>query len=279
MAEQGWDAEKVKRMKIHASYIGVIIFVFFIYIATKQWSSIQNLVDKVNFAASVTSVLLAILAIVYAVWSNSASSATISALVAAAEKVDKSAASIGNASTELSSISETIRGDIKELSDKTVSLGFEVKSQNSKIDDLMQSSSQLYKKEVEQPIVSKADAKAFLQSTSLLGLAGAAIACKSAELDKKIHVGNTLRGTSFDESYIHGFLVAADSAGYFEDLRFTFEEGNLSVHARKSAKFSYEDVITYMNKILDETRGKFGENSYTKSVEHYIKSLENNIPK
>ena len=64
--------------------IGVLLVAVVILISVK-WSNYPNFVDRMNFAASLASLLLAVLAIIYAFFSNDAIAGSVSKISQAAE--------------------------------------------------------------------------------------------------------------------------------------------------------------------------------------------------
>lgn len=111
-----------KEYKIHACYIVAILVAIIIALTTSKWGDNPKLVDFVNFAATLTSLVLAVLAIIYAFLSNASVAKSMNEITSASSAMSTTADNISNAAKELSNRIETIptklesmEGQFKEL--------------------------------------------------------------------------------------------------------------------------------------------------------------------
>jgi hypothetical protein len=80
--------------------VGVLLAIIVVLVVVK-WSIYPNFVDRVNFAASLSSLILAILAIVYAFYSNDAISGAVNRLESVAHRLSGNSETLGKAVSNL----------------------------------------------------------------------------------------------------------------------------------------------------------------------------------
>lgn len=108
-----------KIYKIHSFYILTILITIIIVLISVKWGEIENLVDLISFALTISSLILAILAIIYAVYSNNSFSSNITKLDISSEKINNSATIVSNLSNILLEKIEQIPTILNSIEEKT----------------------------------------------------------------------------------------------------------------------------------------------------------------
>ena len=102
------------KLKIHGSYIILILMAVIVVLATVQWATIPDLANYLTFALTLASMLLALLAIIYAYFSNSSLSKSTTMLEGSAREVRSASDEVKQAThllqVHLASVPEDIRG-------------------------------------------------------------------------------------------------------------------------------------------------------------------------
>lgn len=107
-----------REYKIHAFYVVAILLVVIIGLATSRWGDNPKLVEYLNFAATLTSLVLAVLAIVYAFLSNASISNSVAEIGEAAKGIAKVAGDVSGASTALSAKIDSIPPQLETVTNK-----------------------------------------------------------------------------------------------------------------------------------------------------------------
>ena len=108
-----------EKFKIHFAYIISILVIIIICLIAIKWSEVYELVRIVDFAATLTSLVLALLAIVYAFYSNSSTVNNVYKLNEASNNINKTSQSLSLIVKELNSEVKQIHPVLKEVEKKT----------------------------------------------------------------------------------------------------------------------------------------------------------------
>lgn len=170
------DAE-LKLRKTHEAYILIILVSVIVVLVAVKWRDIPDLTNLLSFALTLSSLILALVAIGYAVYSNTSIERSVATLAAASDTVSESA-------SRITSSSESLRGDLKSLSEITGLIGSRIDHQHGQLEkiaaqletDSRKSTSPSIPKEPSKGF----DSKDFVSRSSIYG-AQALMACAFGE--------------------------------------------------------------------------------------------------
>lgn len=219
--------------KIHEMYIGSFLIMIIVILLTVKFSDNQALVDRVNFAAAISSLILAVLAIVYAVYSTHSMNSSIVSIASAATTVGESASRISNASAEVAVNADKLSEATKALTEKIDNNSQDLREIRNNIIGMTQSkaSSNLHSVDI-----NNNDYEGFLQKSSLFGLYALLIAVKSSEQNIEVNGTDLFGDLSISRDYAYGFITAAASAGVVGSVSITYPD-RIKVSGASAVKY------------------------------------------
>lgn len=249
-----------KNYRIHAGYILLILVGTIIGLTTSRWGDNPKLVDYVNFAATLTSLVLAFLAIVYAFFSNWAISTNLAKMQTAADSVREVSSEVSAAAQELREKIEAIpskldqmEGHVVEIRNRMTMGTMETISLTSEIDESEEGSLK--------------DAIDILPGLALISI----YIFHASFREKKSFNGREIgkiKPYAFEEYYMIGVLVTLRA---FKLLSFKRDGSNVTVTSFSDQLWSggQSELRTY---VIDGN--KVSKRSREKEKEKYLQSLD-----
>lgn len=209
----------LRARKLHEIYISFFLVAVIIGLLAVRWGDVPKLLDYLNFALTLASLLLAVLAIVYAVFSTSTMDKSLSEL-------GKTTEDINDVAGNLSSAAEKLGLEIKQILDMGPGWTTGLAKTQSAIEELRDitlskgASVTATEQSSERPVVERGERAAefseFFTNSSLIGqfVLYAAAICHERDraLDLQELGAAGLATANYD--YLWAYLVASSAAGY-----------------------------------------------------------------
>ncbi|MDI5986428.1 hypothetical protein QLQ85_16670 [Halomonas sp. M4R5S39] len=213
------ESDESSNYKIHSTYAIVILSAIIVGLVSVKWSEVPRLYEYINFALTMSSLILAILAIVYALHSSGTLFKTL-------DKIEGSAESIKTISSDISESNNELRKEVERIPSAITSV-------DKKLDDSQQLIRRLSEEsfftpssgDKEKHDISEGLVKRYIEKSPLLGcdaLLVVIIMYKEevvADLDQLLSkVGN-----DFSSRYMFAYIISAESMGLisFEHIEMT----------------------------------------------------------
>lgn len=235
-----------KDYKIHAFYVIGILLTIIIVLVTARFGNVTELVGLINFAATLTSLVLAILAIVYAFLSNSSVSQNMNKISAASEEIFAAAREASQAASEL-------RSKVEILPDRLEKIDFRLEEFKSLV-KLGDSPDAIPLTKVEKEATLEI-VDSFVSKISIVGWIGIYASVLAFTKKKQFSVFDSFSISRDSAAYIYAVLATMHSAGF---LQLTFE-GTLI------------KVVNVNEKIVDAVENHFEENLHVKFQKSTLK--------
>lgn len=247
-----------KLYKIHSFYILTILISIIIILIAVNWGGIENLVNLISFALTISSLILAILAIIYAVYSNNSFSSNITKLDISSEKINNSAAIVSNLSnTLLEKIDQipVLLNSIEQKTDATQILISKLNLPNDPAPDNNFDPNTL-------------DLKNFVQQTSISGKTLLYILYLSLKAKKEFNLKEICDKYSLGYNYYYGFFVAVQTLRIIKN-NFDYKNGGFFYEVLEINSLVKENIIEVIENVKSENETNSNDSFRTK-----IKQLE-----
>lgn len=202
--------------RIHVGYVIGILLAIIVALTTVEWGGIRELVNYINFALTVSSLMLAVLAIIYAFVSNNSYAMNIGMLQAASREITVSSEEVKRATSALTERVAGIPVAIEAMGrkfDETQLILTSLASRTAASDSTVQSV------DAEPKTLSDIPDR-FLSGAPLMGLLSLYACAKSLEENKALDFTALAKyDKPLTDSYLFAFALAASYAGVvaFED--------------------------------------------------------------
>ncbi|HXI84934.1 MAG TPA: hypothetical protein VNL17_12680 [Verrucomicrobiae bacterium] len=197
--------------KIHFAYIIGILLAVDILVLTIKWGAIQELVNYLTFALTLTSLVLSLLAIVYAFFSNATHSRQAGMLERASKEIGDASGMLIHSTAELEKKVGNVPSLLQEMGSKVEATRVMVESYSNKFaegappEKMPQDRAKMIER--------------LAQYTSNLGFVALAVAHTSFHSKKSFTLKDIASKVShkdlaFDIDYAYGWLIAFDCLGF-----------------------------------------------------------------
>lgn len=193
--------------KIHALYVIGILIAVIILLLTVKWTTVPNLIGYLNFASTLTSLVLALLAIVYAFLSNASISQHTAALRTTASDVTLAA-------TGLSTVARNLEEQIGALPALWEDVGTKVTETRDLVKESLRASApDTSAKPTPVKAVPEATISRVLKTSSLYGLMTLYAAQVAAQRKAAFELNKLCEATNLNHHYSMGWLWASHATG------------------------------------------------------------------
>lgn len=237
--------------KIHVRYIISILITIIVILLAVEWSKIPDLINYINFALTVSSLILATLAIVYSIVTNNSLGNTL-------HNLHISSDSLKNTSREIDESNKILLEEIKKIPAAIESIDENVTTTKTMIEDLSLKQS-FFPDEDKRQLASTLTNEMiiqFLNNSSIRGLESlfcVVLSKRTKTAFKFEDICEEIKSFKGSADYLFAYLVAASSLGL---LTYTFDGKDRCV-VDEVHSVLLENIESVLSSKLEETAKEF----------------------